>query len=341
MKQQPGTLSRRNFLAAAARAGGGLMLPTARAADAVRPAAALANQALVAISLDLEMAANFPRWEDTHWNYEKGNLNPETKNYALEAARRIQAHGGVAHFFVVGRVFEQENVDWLKDLVRTGHALGNHTYDHVNLKAAKPAELQFRFQRAPWLIEGRRVPEVLRENISLTTAAIQQRLGIAPAGFRTPGGFPDGLAARPDLQTMLLDQGFKWISSKYPAHPNSVPGKEPTPDIFEGIVRVQNAAQPFAYPSGLIEIPMSPISDIGAFRGGRWKLEFFLEAIRQAVMWAIENRAVFDFLAHPACLYAMDPEFRAIELICDLVKKAGDKAALVNLEAIARRVRAC
>lgn len=315
------------------------MLPATRAADEPKPGA-FANKALIAISLDLEMAANFPRWEDTHWNYEKGNLNLETKNYAVEAARRIKAHGGVAHFFVVGRVFEQENVDWLKELVRAGHAIGNHTYDHVNLLATKPTELQFRFQRAPWLIEGRSVPEVLRENIRLTTTAIQQRLGIAPAGFRTPGGFPEGLAARPDLQTMLRDLGFTWISSKYPAHPNSAPGKEPTPDIFDGIVRAQKTAQPFAYPGGLIEIPMSPISDIGAFRSGRWNLESFLEAIRRAMVWTIENRAVFDFLAHPACLYAIDPEFRALELICDLARQAGDQAAIVNLETIARRIKA-
>jgi len=46
--------------------------------------------------------------EDTHWDYEKGNLNAATKNYALEAARRVKAHGGVIHFFAVGQVFEQE-----------------------------------------------------------------------------------------------------------------------------------------------------------------------------------------------------------------------------------------
>ncbi len=341
MNRLPHPLSRRDFLAASAFAfaGRGWLLPASRAAHASQPAPALAQRALIAISLDLEMAANFPRWEDTHWNYEKGNLNAETKNYAVEAARRIKAHGGLAHFFVVGRVFEQENVDWLKELVRAGHALGNHTYDHVNVKAAKPTELQFRFQRAPWLIEGRSVPEVLRENIRLATTTMQQRLGIAPAGFRTPGGFSDGLATRPDLQTMLLDLGFRWISSKYPAHPNSTPGQVPTPEVFDGIVQAQKAAQPFVYPSGLIEIPMSPISDIGAFRNGRWKLEYFLEAIRRSVTWAIENRAVFDFLAHPACLSAMDPDFRTLDLICDLVKQAGNQAALVDLETIARRVK--
>src|SRR6266850_7972354 len=53
------------------------------------------NQALIAITLDLEMARNFPHWDDTQWDYEKGNLNADAKNYALEAARRVKAHGGV------------------------------------------------------------------------------------------------------------------------------------------------------------------------------------------------------------------------------------------------------
>jgi hypothetical protein len=33
----------------------------------------------------------------------------------------------------------------------------------------------------------------------------------------------------------------------------------------------------------------------------------------------------------------VDPEFRAVELICELVSKAGDRAALVDLGTIARR----
>jgi hypothetical protein len=42
-------------------------------------------------------------------------------------------------------------------------------------------------------------------------------------------------------------------------------------------------------------------------------------------------------LGHPSRLLASDPEFRALDLICDLVRKAGSRAALVDLEAIARR----
>jgi len=33
----------------------------------------------------------------------------------------------------------------------------------------------------------------------------------------------------------------------------------------------------------------------------------------------------------------MDPEFRVIELVCELVKRAGARARLVSLEELARR----
>jgi hypothetical protein len=85
---------------------------------------------------------------------------------------------------------------------------------------------------------------------------------------------------------------------------------------------------------------MSPVSDITVFRAGRWKLDWFLKAVRLAVEWAIDNRAAFDFLGHPSCLYVTDPEFKAIDLICGLVKKAGPKAALVDVGTLARRAEA-
>src|SRR5262245_7832524 len=90
---------RRTFLAATA---GTTAAVTAAQIDA---------KALIAITLDLEMSRNFPTWEKTHWDYEKGNLNAETKAYAVEAARRVKDRGGRVHFFVVGRTLEQENVD--------------------------------------------------------------------------------------------------------------------------------------------------------------------------------------------------------------------------------------
>jgi peptidoglycan/xylan/chitin deacetylase (PgdA/CDA1 family) len=318
--------------------GTGLVTARSRSAQAEPSQKAGRDKALIAITFDLEMSRNFPTWETTHWDYEKGNLDADTKAYAVEAARRVKDKGGVIHFFCVGRVLEQENVDWLKGLAADGHKVGNHSYDHVYVLATKPDEIQFRFTRAPWLMRGRPPAETIADNIRMTNEALKTRIGIDAAGFRTPGGFAAGLAGREDVQKMLLDLGFNWVSSKYPAHANSKPGERPTAAVFDDILRAQVEAQPFIYPSGLIEIPMNPISDIGAFRGGRWPLEDFLKAVRLGVEWAIEHKAVFDFLAHPSCLVATDPRFQAVELICDLVRTAGNRAQIVDLEQIAKSV---
>src|SRR4051812_8242006 len=96
-----------------------------------------AKKALLAITLDLQMSPNFPTWDQTHWDYEKGNLDAATKRYSVEAARRVKARGGVIHFFAVGQTLEQEDVGWLKEIVAQGHPVGNHAYDHVNLKATR------------------------------------------------------------------------------------------------------------------------------------------------------------------------------------------------------------
>lgn len=292
-------------------------------------------QARIAITLDLEMSRNFPTWDATHWDYEKGNLNAETIRWSVEAARRVKERGGHIHFFVVGRVFEQQDVRWLRQLHEDGHRLGNHTYDHVNVLATKAADIQFRFQRAPWLIEGRSPSDVIRDNIRLTEVAMRERLGIKSSGFRTPGGFGNGLKERPDVQALLKDCGFTWVSSLYPGHRTTMAQTRPDDGVIESIIDAQKAAQPFRYDSGLLEIPMSPISDIGAFRTGRWKLDWFLDVLRQSATHCIEQSLVFDFLAHPSCLYVTDPEFRSIDLLCDLVEQSRGRAVLSTLDEIA------
>jgi peptidoglycan/xylan/chitin deacetylase (PgdA/CDA1 family) len=325
--------TRREVLGLSLSAGMALTKPV-RALASVFPG----QKALVAISLDLEMSRHYPTWDQTHWDFEKGNLDGTTKRYAVEAARRVKARGGIIHFFALGQTMEQEDVGWLKEIVGQGHPVGNHTYDHVNVKATRADDIQFRFRRAPWLIAGKTPSEVITANIRLAESALKERIGVVPAGFRTPGGFSDGLTDRPDVQTMLLKLGFTWVSSKYPAHPLGTVGQPAEQKVISAIVEAQTLAQPFIYPSGLIEVPMSPISDVTAFRSGRWPLDSFLDAVRSAVTWAIETRSAFCFLGHPSCLSVTDPAFKTIEMICDQVRAAGDRAALVDLNTIAQSV---
>jgi len=126
------------------------------------------------------------------------------------------------------------------------------------------------------------------------------------------------------------------VSSLYPAHPIES-GKRPDAEMLAAILKAQAVAQPFVYPTGLVEVPMSPISDVGAFRNGRWPLADFKQAIRMGVEWAIENRAVFDLLSHPSCLDVTDPKFETIEMVCELVEKSAGRAVIVDLGTIARR----
>jgi peptidoglycan/xylan/chitin deacetylase (PgdA/CDA1 family) len=343
MNRQHNAFSRRAALKGAAGWAAGLGVSSLTRATALAQRASGAapknSQALVAITLDLEMMRHYPEWEDMHWDYEKGNLDIPTKNYAVEAARRVKAKGGVIHFFCVARVLEQEDVSWLRLLHETGHPIGNHTYDHVYLLATRPEQIQFRFARAPWLMGGKEPTVVIRDNIRLATEAMKQRLGIDPVGFRTPGGFNNGLRDRPDIQQMLLDLGFKWVSSLYPLFKMGEVGGHPTPKILDDIRRAQALAQPFVYPSGLIEVPMNPVSDVNTMRALRWNLDDFLEAIRVGVEWAIETGGTYDFLCHPSCMNVMDPNFRALDLIFDLVQKAGDRATIADLTKFTARAK--
>ena len=323
------TISRRGFLAGAV---------TSPITSAVCIAERKCNRkSLISITLDLEMCRDFPVRGQTKWLYEKGNLDEPTKKYTIEACRRVKDRAGVIHCFAVGRVFEQKDVDWLKGIVEDDHPVGNHTYDHVNVLATRREQLQDRFSRAPWLIRGQSIPEVIRENIQLTTIAMRHRLNIAPVGFRTPGGFRNGLNGRRDIQTMLLDLGFDWVSSKYAFHPMGEPGQQPDPSILDIVAQMQRESQPFRYPTGLIEVPMSPVSDVMAMRIARWSKASWLKALRTAIAWAIDQRAVFDLLAHPSVVVVKDPKFEAIELVCDMVEQAGDRATLVDLGTIAKR----
>src|SRR5262245_33435192 len=116
------SISRRQFLADSFFLGGGLLYAGGASGDnSQKESTSYDDKALMAISLDLDMSRNFPTWEQTHWDYEKGNFNDETKKYTLEACRRVKSHGGIVHCFAVGRVFEQEKVDWLKEINQASH----------------------------------------------------------------------------------------------------------------------------------------------------------------------------------------------------------------------------
>ena len=83
-------LDRRDALAKMAAVSTALAAPQAFAADSSKASFPTYDKAQIAITLDLEMARNFPNWEDTHWDYEKGNLNQAAKDYTVSACKRVK-----------------------------------------------------------------------------------------------------------------------------------------------------------------------------------------------------------------------------------------------------------
>jgi hypothetical protein len=180
--------------------------------------------------------------------------------------------------------------------------------------------------------------EIIQHNVRTTTMAMRERLGFGPDGFRTPGGSYLALDGREDVQNMLLGEGFTWVSSKYPQHDYGTAKQPPTDQVHTSIVAAAVNTQPYMYPTGLIEVPMSPISDVGAFRTNYWKLEHFLDSVRRCVEAAIEHGVMLDLLMHPSIMYVEDPHVETVKLVCELVGAASERAEIVGLSTIAAGV---
>lgn len=301
----------------------------------------------VQLSFDLEMVTNFPYWT-CFWNNRKGAIDGSTKQYVRKINARCEKYGAKAHYFLVGSLFEDPDVDYLKETVAAGHAVGNHTYTHVSIKAMDPSRLSGVYDSCPWRAAGRTAPEVVREEIQMTTAAIRSRLGVDPKGFRSPGGFPNGLQDAPAVQKLLQEEGFWWISthyddtlfrSHYQPSADTVT-KVDLATLKAGFNRSEHILQPYRYESGLLELPLAGITDVVAWRGYRPDLGEWLEMLAAGVDYAHEHGLIFMLTTHPAVLAAVDPFCQTVDVILRrAVAKAGG-VWLPDLEEVAQHLQA-
>lgn len=104
----------------------------------------------------------------------------------------LDAHRVRATFFVVGHRIDGEQPHHraqrglLREIVRRGHLLGNHTYHHVVLGNLRPSQIAYEIDRTGDIVErvtGRR-PELMRAPFGLLTAP--RSLGAVAARNLTP-----------------------------------------------------------------------------------------------------------------------------------------------------------
>ena len=123
-------------------------------------------QFCLSMTFDIEMSYNFPYWTSEYDDY--GAIDPHVKQYVHTMLDVADRYGVKLQFFVVGSALEDPDVDYLKRLVAEGHALDNHTYRHVNVKAERVADLHRSYKRAPWRAGGLSPLECLRHEIRQT-----------------------------------------------------------------------------------------------------------------------------------------------------------------------------
>src|SRR5712692_7306404 len=88
----------------------------------------------LSLTFDTEMCTNFPYWTAV-WDHRKGALDEDSKTYVGKLCDVAKKYDARFHFFVLGKALEDPDLDYMKRVVDDGHAIGNHTYHHVNVKA--------------------------------------------------------------------------------------------------------------------------------------------------------------------------------------------------------------
>ncbi|MCC6485452.1 MAG: polysaccharide deacetylase family protein [Armatimonadetes bacterium] len=289
------------------------------------------NAGILCLTFDVEQCTNFPR-RSCVWDYRKAELDAATLSMTRRLADVALAYGAQAQFFVLGASLENADVaSLIAELSAHGHAIGNHTYRHVNLKSPDVSGLQPVYCTSPELLPPHsRVSDVIAWEVRETSRQIARVTGSLPRIFRSPGGFPEGLSDSPDLRAIFQECGFSAVSTQY-AFP--LEDQPRTQDDFKSIARRNvRDLQPYAYPGDLLELPMMGMSDIHAFRNLDLSVADWQAILMEALDEALSCHLLFAPIMHPHVLSARDPQARVIQALLREARRR--QAQIVTLDAL-------
>jgi hypothetical protein len=153
-----------------------------------------------------------------------------------------------------------------------------------------------------------------------------------------PGGYAEGLRGLPENQRIILDKGFRWVSGEYSDNLRS--------GDLGAAVRNPSVDVPYAYDSGLIELPIQTWTDrsffdthqcvdraaLEAFKaewghkrlpddwtGAPWTrpdaLKRWLEYNLAVADYVYENRLLCVMCWHPYSHYVHDPDNQMLSVL--------------------------
>lgn len=200
---------------------------------------------LIALSYDLEMCAGYSPTLTNH-----GRIMPDLQKYTLRLCEIAESFNVKLHFFFVANGLEQPGVyDFISEILRRGHVIDSHTFSHLSLATPDLTRLDQDLRRANELLKD--------------------KLGIEPIVLRGPGGIRNGLNGHPEAQTIILKNGFRFVSSAYLdpltnedfrflAKDESHTVNE---DALSRAARLTTFDPPYRYESGLVELPLQGLTD--------------------------------------------------------------------------------
>jgi peptidoglycan/xylan/chitin deacetylase (PgdA/CDA1 family) len=139
--------------------------------------------------------------------------------------------------------------DLIKQIHDDGNEISSHGYNHEDFSQLNK--------------------EMINKNLKMTEDAIKKTIGIPPIGFRAPK-----LILNKELNQILIDRGYKWVSNMYFSF-KEVKKMNKNKNIIRQILGIPNdiiyqikynryPKEPFL--NGILEIPMLSSAD-GAFLG--------------------------------------------------------------------------
>ncbi|HJN17125.1 MAG TPA: polysaccharide deacetylase family protein [Armatimonadota bacterium] len=275
-------------------------------------------RAAIALSYDTDSGGGYLEPMVCH-----GRTPPFLHEYMLRLCDTAEQHGVRLHFMQICDGLEEPRVvESLKEILARGHIVDSHTYTHILLVTDDL--------------------EALDHELSLSNRLIEDRLGWNSTLLRGPGGYDQGLDGLEANQEIILKNGFKWVSGRYCFS-----------EYNQGLhasIEAPTREAPYAYPTGLIEIPIQSHTDRmwfdsnaagqeiddEAYREFRiaygdkpvpdgWRctwtppgaLDAWIEHILATADYAYDNGLLWTPAWHPYSHYIHDPENRVLPALLE------------------------
>lgn len=212
-------------------------------------------------------------------------LEPESTIKGLEIiTRNHEEFDAPATLFVCGRTLVHEALPAIKAAsVNPLFDIQQHTYSHILFKEDRWKGGVFRPS----------TPEAIAFEVEATSGLLRKHLGVEVTGLRTPHGYYQGLADRPESLKILHDNGIRFVSSWGRNERN----EQPTPW----------SAQPYWYVKqgfpDMLEIPFQFWLDGTWFEAfGPKKGVEFGQLLRGALDEVVEKDLVYGSCFHDWCM---------------------------------------